>query len=87
MTKRSNHNALEVGDRVRVKTSNGGKGDTLYVITGKATQGFGCTIREADTDYAEQPFDTSLLILEPDAKKTAAAMNASGAFRPFKVRG
>jgi hypothetical protein len=48
------------GNQVYVKTASG-HDDTLYVIT-KLMPPFGCMIREHGTDYAEQRFDTSLLV-------------------------
>lgn len=53
-----------VGDKVRVKTGKNKVGETLWEITrvqsaGRVTDVW---IREAGTNYAEQRFDTSLLV-------------------------
>lgn len=53
-----------VGDKVRVKTGKKTVGETLWEITrvqsaGRVTDVW---IREAGTNYAEQRFDTSLLV-------------------------
>lgn len=56
---------FEVGNQVYVKLHGGGHGDTLYEITKLATSGYGCMIREYRSKppfYAEQWFDTSLLV-------------------------
>lgn len=56
---------FEVGNQVHVKTARG-HGDTFFEIT-KLLPGGGCLIREEGTAlngkaYAEQRFDTSLLV-------------------------
>lgn len=57
---------FEVGNQVYVKYANSDEhGDTLYEITKLATNGYGCMIREYRSSppfYAEQWFDTSLLV-------------------------
>jgi hypothetical protein len=54
---------LKVGDKVRVKQGKSGVGETLWEITRVLPDlHAACFIREAGTNYAEQRFDTSLLI-------------------------
>jgi hypothetical protein len=85
MSKRSNFNCLEVGDKVQIK---GVSNPTIWEITAKGPR-FQVWIREVHPTikYAAQRFDASLLKLVPDAKRTAASLNASGVFKPFTVIG
>jgi len=73
---------FEVGNQVRVKTSDGGTGDTIYEIV--ALSDFACLIREIGTvdgkPYRAQRFDTSLL-----THAVTDEMLAAFSFGPLKA--
>ena len=71
---------LSKGDKVRVKQDGGKRGPTLWQVTETFLSSMIVMIAEIKADgtlYKAQPFDASLLALEPDNAKLQAAWNDS----------